>query len=83
MPSCCSRRFQETKMDFGTILIAFSFLATAKAECEIHAYENRTHSAFYNVTDLGIAALDNNTDVVDDLISEVGWLQFLNYTQSN
>ena len=51
-------------------------MATAKAECEIHWFHNRTYSAYYNVSDLGIAALDNNTDAVDNLISEVGCLHF-------
>ena len=63
-------------MTFGTILIVFSFMVTAKAECEIHAYENRTYGFYANVSDLGVAAIDNNTEVVDDLISEVGCLHF-------
>ena len=51
-------------------------MATAKAECEIHWYHNRTYKAYFNASDLQIAALDNNTDVVDELISEVGYSHF-------
>ena len=72
MSSCYSRRFQETEMAFGTILIVFSFLATAKAECEIHEHVETDDNSYYNITDLGLAALlDNGTDAVDDLIKEV------------
>ena len=72
MPSCCSKRFQDSKMAFGTILIVFSFLATAKAECEIHEHVETDYDSYYNITDLGLAALlDNGTDAVDNFIKEV------------
>ena len=59
-------------MAFGTILIVFSIMAAAKAECETHEYVEHTNDSYYNITDLGLAALDGNgTDAVDYLISEV------------
>ena len=46
-------------------------MATAKAECQIY---DKYH-IYYDITDLGVAALHNDVDAVDDLISEVGWIQ--------
>ena len=67
-----SRRFEDSEMAFGAILIVFFFVATtqdtAKAECEIH--EN--HNIYYDISELGVAAVHNDVKVVDDLISEVG-----------
>ena len=74
MPSCYSRKFQDSEMAFSLILSVFSFVATAKAECQIHD----NYHIYYDITDLGVAALHNDVDAVDDLISEVGWLRYKN-----
>ena len=61
-------------MAFRTILTFFLFVATtyiqhtAKAECKMHD----NYNIYYDITDLGVAAVHNDVKVVDDLISEVG-----------
>jgi hypothetical protein len=55
-------------MSSGTILTVLSFVATVQSECQIHHQE----LMYYNISDLGVAALHNDVDAVDDLIIKVG-----------
>ena len=59
-------------MVFGTLLIIFAFVETAMPECQIHdkkyAYHERNYVTYHSITDLGLAAIDNDVDAVDDLI---------------
>ena len=47
------------------ILTFLSIMAAAMAECEIHDEDH----LYYNVSDLGLAALDDRVDDVDDLLA--------------
>ena len=54
-------------MDSLILLIVLYFAVVVQSECKIHEQE----FIFYNISDLGIAALDNGLDAVDGLISKV------------
>ena len=60
-------------MDSRILLLVLSFAVLVQSECKIHEQE----FIFYNISDLGIAALDNDLDAVDDLISKVVYPQFI------
>ena len=55
-----SRKFQDSEMAIGLILIIFSFMATANAECQIHD----NYHIYYDITDLGVAALHNDVELL-------------------
>ena len=60
-------------MDSRILLLVLSFAVLVQSECKIHEQE----FIFYNISYLGIAALDNDLDAVDDLISKVVYPQFI------
>ena len=60
-------------MDSRILLLVLSFAVLVQSECKIHEQE----FIYYNISDLGIAALDNDLDAVDDLISKVVYPQFI------
>lgn len=53
-------------MDSRILLIVLSLGVLVQSECKIHEQE----FIFYNISDLGVAVLDNNLDAVDDLIKK-------------
>ena len=66
------------KMFFVPILIIFTFVSTATTECETHdkkySYHERYYLKYRDITDLGLAAIHNHVDSVEDLVMKV-WVQ--------
>ena len=53
-----------------------TFVSAAKSECQIHdkifAHHGKYYVTYHEISDLGIAALNNDVDSLDDLIIKVG-----------
>ena len=71
-------KYQDT--DLKKILkAAGTVVATDEQECEVHDEKY----PYYDISDLGIAALYNDVDAADDLIMKVRWCTFSAYTSGS